>query len=57
MSDTDKIKEGDVVRLKSGGALMSVAGVVGEVATCFWMTAGQLDHAELRLSILRKDQD
>jgi len=38
MDKENKIKTGDVVKLKSGGATMTVGDIDGEDVTCTWFT-------------------
>jgi len=51
MDKENKIKTGDLVRLKSGGSIMTVGDVSGEDITCTWFI-----HGECRMWKFKEDQ-
>lgn len=53
MPPVREIKEGSVVRLKSGGPLMTVANIVGRVAYTKWFVGHALDHSDVTLDALK----
>lgn len=48
MSEPDEIKDGDTVKLKSGGPLMTVVGpsTVKGMLLCTWFDADQKRHSD-----------
>jgi len=51
MDKDNKFKTGDLVKLKSGGSIMTVGDVSGEDITCTWFI-----HGECRMWKFKEDQ-
>lgn len=49
-----EIKEGDKVQLKSGGQVMTVDGISGNVAQCVWFDGNTSKREKFNLVILEK---
>ena len=55
--DKEQIKEGDTVRLKSGGLLMTVESIKDARANCTWFDNGKLFRDNFAIVALEKDED
>lgn len=60
MMDQDEqahITSGDVVRLKSGGPLMTVGSMSGDTATCTWSNGPTIERYPFNVATLEKSTD
>jgi uncharacterized protein YodC (DUF2158 family) len=55
-TNKEKIKEGDVVSLNSGGQSMTVETIEGDEAICCWNEHGQSQKERYRLVALMKGE-
>ena len=52
-----EFKEGDVVKLKSGGEEMTVSGVEGEIVHVTWFADGKLQSSTVSNTVITKKPD
>jgi uncharacterized protein YodC (DUF2158 family) len=53
----EAISEGDVVRLRSGGAEMTVENVSGDYAECVWSDGKKVYRDAFKITLLIKPSD
>lgn len=53
---SDRVQNGDVVRLKSGGPLMTVMLCADDLAYCVWFDSERSNTGMFRMSALEKVQ-
>jgi uncharacterized protein YodC (DUF2158 family) len=52
--ETEDVKAGDVVQLRSGGPLMTVTSKEGDCVHCIWIYDGKLEADDIEIEALEK---
>jgi uncharacterized protein YodC (DUF2158 family) len=54
MGQLDEVQPGDVVRLKSGGRMMTAGSEDGGIFRCYWFELGDLRQADIPRAALEQ---